>query len=119
MFNDMCKHTPGLERVRSGMLAHVLEQGVFEATGDPVLGRLLASSSRSGLPGSCAYAAFQTAEVHRGITAAGLAPPPLFPLNAQAQENIAGSELSPLDPLLREEIARVGQHIGRLAAGPA
>lgn len=119
MFNDMCKHTPGLERVRSGMLAHVFEQGVFEATGDPVLGRLLASSSRSGLPGSCAYAAFQTAEVHRGITAAGLAPPPLFPLNAQAQENIAGSELSPLDPLLREEIARVGQHIGRLAAGPA
>lgn len=119
MFNDMCKHTPGLERVRSGMLAHVLEQGVFEATGDPVLGRLLASSSRSGLPGSCAYAAFQTAEVHRGITAAGLAPPPLFPLNAQAQENIAGSELSPLDPLLREEIARVRQHIGSLAAGPA
>ncbi|MFN7023624.1 MAG: hypothetical protein ACK4QP_03720 [Pseudorhizobium sp.] len=119
MFNDMCKHTPGLERVRSGMLAHVLEQGVFEATGDPVLGRLLASSSRSGLPGSCAYAAFQTAEVHRGITAAGLAPPPLFPLNAQAQENIAGSELSPLDPLLREEIARVRQHIGGLAAGPA
>lgn len=119
MFNDMCKHTPGLERVRSGMLAHVLEQGVFEATGDPVLGRLLASSSRSGVPGSCAYAAFQTAEVHRGITAAGLAPPPLFPLNAQAQENIAGSELSPLDPLLREEIARVRQHIGSLAAGPA
>lgn len=119
MFNEVCKRTPGLERVRSGTLAHVLEQGVFEATGDPVLGRLLASSSRSGLPGSCAYAAFQTAEVHRGITAAGLAPPPLFPLNAQAQENIAGSELSPLDPLLREEIARVGQHIGRLAAGPA
>ncbi|WP_431150954.1 hypothetical protein [Acidovorax facilis] len=119
MFNEVCKRTPGLERVRSGMLAHVLEQGVFQATGDPVLGRLLASSSRSGLPGSCAYAAFRTAEVHRGMTAAGLAPPPLFPQNAQAQENIAGSELNPLDPLLREEIARVRQHIGSLAAGPA
>lgn len=119
IFNEVCKRTPGLERVRSGTLAHVLEQGVFEATGDPVLGRLLASSSRSGLPGSCAYAAFRTAEVHRGMTAAGLAPPPLFPQNAQAQENIAGSELNPLDPLLREEIARVRQHIGSLAAGPA
>lgn len=119
MFNEVCKRTPGLERIRSGMLAHVLEQGVFEATGDPVLGRLLASSSRSGLPGSCAYAAFRTTEVHRSMTAAGLAPPPLFPPNAPAQENIAGSELSPLDPLLREEIARVRQHIGSLAAGPA
>ncbi|MFP5445431.1 MAG: hypothetical protein ACLGIY_17885, partial [Betaproteobacteria bacterium] len=104
MFNEVCKRTPGLERVRSGMLAHVLEQGVFEATGDPVLGRLLASSARSGLPGSCAYAAFRTSEVHGSMTTAGLAPP-LFPPNAPVQENIAGSELSPLDPLLREEIA--------------
>ncbi len=119
MFNEACKRTPGLERVRAGMLAHTLEQAVFEATGDPVLGRLLASSSRSGLPGSCAYAAFRTAEVQRGMTAAGLALPPLFPPNAQAQENIAGSELNPLDSLLRQEIARVRQHIGRLAAGPA
>lgn len=118
MFNEVCKRTPGLERVRSGMLAHVLEQGVFEATGDPVLGRLLASSSRSGLPGSCAYAAFRTTEVHGSMTTAGLAPP-LFPPNAPVQENIAGSELSPLDLLLREEIARVRQHINSLTASPA
>lgn len=120
LFRDICQTTPGLERVTSGMLAHWLEQAVYENSGDPVLSRLLASHPRSGLPGACAYASYGLGQVHAALrfTLAGSAdrrdaPSPDVPLNG------AGSELSPIESLLRQACADALTEVNRLASDPA
>ena len=118
-FREICQITPGLERVTSGMLAHWLEQVAYETSNDPILSRLLASHPRSGLPGACAYASFNLRQVHTalrvtnsGLTNKPVTPSPTDPLNG------AGSELSPIEGLLRQACADALAEVNRLASDP-
>lgn len=98
-FNEIAKKTPGLERLLSGMLKHQLAQRAFDQSHDATLAQLLASHPRSGLPGSCAYAAFSAAEAKRTL-------PGSVRVNATGNIgpdediNAVGSELDPIDHLL-------------------
>ena len=120
IFRNICQTNPGLERVTSGMLAHWLEQAVYENSGDPVLSRLLASHPRSGLPGACAYPSYELEKVHAALrfTVTGSA-------DRQADHpseillNGAGSELSPIESLLRQACADALLEVNRLASDPA
>ncbi|OGQ56859.1 MAG: hypothetical protein A3J24_07970 [Deltaproteobacteria bacterium RIFCSPLOWO2_02_FULL_53_8] len=115
LFNRICRETKGLERLRSGMLAHILEQRVFEGTGDPVLSQLLASHPRTGLGGACAYASYRSDQVRRLLTNAtsestNFPNDPIEPLS-----NAAGSELSPLDAALRQACQEALSKVNDLA----
>ncbi len=99
-FNEIAKKTPGLERLLSGMLKQQLAQRTFDQSKDATLAQLLASHLRSGLPGSCAYAAFSALDVKRAL-------PGTVRVNAtgnggksEEETNAAGSELDPIDHLL-------------------
>jgi integrase len=102
IFNRTCRQTKGLERLRSGMLAKILEQQVFETSGDPVLSQLLASHPRSGLGGACAYASYQHGQVKSLLTRVTPNPTDSPTDSIDSQSNAAGSELSPLDAALRQ-----------------
>lgn len=120
LFRDLCQHKPGLQRVSSGMLAQWLEQSAFERSADPVLSQLVASHSRSGLPGACAYASFTQDRVTAALDlpisppadGIGRIDPPEPDLNA------AGSELSPLEALLRQACADARAQVNHLAQDP-
>ncbi len=119
LFGRTCRGTPGLERLRSGMLAQVMEQQVFEATSDPVLSQLLASHPRTGLGGACAYASYQHGLVQTLLTTVSPATPHRPEDGNGAQSNAAGSELSPLDDVLRVACHEALEKVNHLAAQPA
>lgn len=119
VFREVCQTTPGLERITSGMLARWLEQTTFERTSDPVLSQLLASHPRSGLPGACAYSSYGSQQVNIALRVSLAEPadeprarPPAEPLNS------AGSELSPLEPLVRQACADALAEVNQLATDP-
>ena len=118
MFSRVCRETKELKRLRSGMLGQVLEQQLFETTGDPVLSQLLASHSRTGLGGACAYASYQHGLVRSVLTRVTPDPtdPPMDPIDPQS--NAAGSELSPLDTALRQSCHEALEKINHLATQP-
>lgn len=118
LFNRTCRETKGMERLRSGMLAQILEQRVFGETNDPVLSQLLASHPRSGLGGACAYSSYRHDQVRQLLTSA--VPFSTDPPNdsADPQENGAGSELSPLDDALRQACEEALAKVNALANQP-
>lgn len=118
LFSRTCREVKGLERLRSGMLAQILEQRVFEDTGDPVLSQLLASHPRTGLGGACAYASYRHDQVQRLLTraTAGSTDLPTDPVDPQS--NAAGSELSPLDAALRQACKEALAQVNELSIQP-
>lgn len=60
-----------LDRVMPGMLGRQLPQQIFQATGDATFARLIASHSRTGLPGSCAYASWPVSQVTAALALPG------------------------------------------------
>lgn len=118
-FREMCKNTPGLRRVTSGMLARWLEQAAYEDSGDPVLSQLLASHPRSGLPGACAYASYGVRQVDWTLrTCLFESPGGQETVHLSDPLNGAGSELSPIEPLLRQACADALSEVNRLACDP-
>lgn len=120
LFRELCQRTPGLERVSPGMLAQWLEQTAFDRSADPVLSQLLASHPRSGLPGACAYASFTQdrvlAALHVSTTTMAGGIEPSLP---DAEFNAAGSELSPIEALIRQACADARMQVNQLAGDPA
>lgn len=118
MFNRICRETKGMERLRSGMLAQVLEQHVFAITADPTLSELMASHQNSGLGGACAYASYKHAQIHSlfAQTTSNSAASPPDPADPEA--NAAGSELSPLDAALRQACSRALAKVNELSTQP-
>lgn len=118
MFNEVCRSTRGLERLRSGMLTNVLKQHVFECTHDPVLSELLASHPRTGLGGACAYSSYQHAQVRMSLsrTPADIAGSQTDSVDPRS--NAAGSQLSPLDAALRQACLEALDKVSQLAGQP-
>lgn len=121
-FNGLCKNTPNLRRLRSGMLAQVLEQHVFNKTTDPVLSELLASSPRSGLGGACAYSSYSNTKIQNAVTGILPEPEPEKPDQEQDRDsgelNAAGSELSPIDSVLRQAVSQAFDKVSQLSTLP-
>lgn len=119
LWQDMMAETPeqqfrtlmngSLSRITPGMLAQVLPQLAYESTGDAPLARLLSSSSRSGLPGNCAYGSWTAPEVvaAQQENAAGVA----RIHDAEEDKIAAGSRLVPLESWLRNAIQGAGQQV--------
>ncbi|WP_374639511.1 hypothetical protein [Hydrogenophaga sp.] len=99
-FNEICKATPGLERLLSGMLKHQLVQRAFDQSKDATLAQLVASHPRSGLPGNCAYAAFSAMEVKRALQGSVRVNAASDSDQPAKESNAAGTELDPIDQLL-------------------
>lgn len=116
-FREICRTIPALQRVTSGMLSYWLEQKSFETSADPVLSHLLASRPISGLPGSCAYSSYTLDTVQSAIHV--VVAPPAPTSNAQdllyADHNAAGSELCPIESLIREACADALTSVNQLA----
>lgn len=116
-FREICRSIPALQRVTSGMLSYWLEQNSFETTVDPVLSQLLASRPISGLPGSCAYSSYTLATVQSAIHV--IAAPQAPTSNAQdllhSDHNAAGSELCPMESLIREACVDALTSVNQLA----
>ena len=116
-FNEICKHTPHLTRLLSGMLKQQLAQQVFDQSQDATLAQLLASHPRSGLPGSCAYAAFTSSEVKHALP--DTARIQISGSNDEPGEiNAAGSELDPFDGLLAGAFRSALERVQRLGKSP-
>jgi hypothetical protein len=119
-FRALCRATPGLQRVTSGMLAYMLEQSSFETSTDAVLSQLLASHPSSGLPGSCAYASYSLVTVQTTIQVIATPSAPTYNRLALLHEddNAAGSELCPIESLVREACADALTAVNLLAVDP-
>lgn len=117
-FRVHMQREPGLQRVTSGMLAHWQSQHLFEASLDPVFSQLVSSHPRSGLPGACAYASYPQESVIRSLGSClgsadeGAEPPSTDPING------AGSELHPLETLLKTAFDDARAAVNRLALDP-
>lgn len=118
MFNRICRETKGMERLRSGMLAQVLEQRIFAITADPTMSELMASHPRSGLGGACAYASYQHAQIHSLFAQTTSISAESPPDPAEPDANAAGSELSPLDAALRQACSEALAKVNELATQP-
>lgn len=116
-FNNLCRQTPGMERLRSGMLAQVLEQQVFQQTGDSVLSQLLASHPRSGLSGACAYASYRS-DLVLSLLSKGTPFVPTALTTSDFGANAAGSELCPLDEALKRACEEAKGKVEKLALDP-
>lgn len=105
-FNNLCKSTEGLARVRSGMISTIGELQTFESTGDATLARMMHGPPRSGLPGSAAYPSATWINVEQEMRA-------LSRQNVVAaadgsgspDDNALGSRLNPLDDRLAAEFS--------------
>lgn len=119
-FRKICQQTKGLERITSGMLTHWLEQSAFEQSADPVLSQLVASQPRSGLPGACAYASFGLAQVRSVLQVTQAQSPADRRTDASGpmELNAAGSELSPIEELLRQACADACDRVNIQASDP-
>jgi integrase len=115
-FHQICSSIPALQRVTSGMLAYWLEQSSYEKTADPVLSQLLASRSISGLPGSCAYSSYTLGKVRSAIEVIVAAPTLID--SGHDNLNAAGSELCPIESLIREACADALKSVNALAVDP-
>lgn len=118
LFKQACNNTAGLQRVTSGMLSRWLEQEIFEATNDQTLALLLSSHPRSGLPAACAYSSYSMNVVAPALLQAGAAKPPPPGAQFDGQLNAAGSELDPIEQLLKQACVDALQEVHRLAGDP-
>ncbi len=104
-----------IDRVTPGMLGRQLPQQIFRATGDATFARLIASHSRTGLPGSCAYASWSSNQV-----AAALAlpdhPHSLLSRTEVREPNAAGSRLDPVEQSLRQSIESAAARLAPVRA---
>lgn len=107
-----------LDRVTSGMLAHWQWQHLFESTLDPVFSQLVSSHPRSGLPGSCAYASYGEDVVRKELERCLGSDDGAEPRQAH-WANGAGSELAPIESLLREAFDKARAKVNELARDPA
>lgn len=116
-FRELCQSTPGLARVTSGMLAYWLEQHAFESSSDPVLSQLVASHPSSGLPGSCAYSSYTLGAVRSAMHVITVPPAQVRgpDLLLDSELNAAGSELCPIESLIREACSDALSSVNRLA----
>lgn len=117
-FNQACAANPDLQRVTSGMLSRLLGQLIFESTQDQTLALLLSSHPHSGLPAACAYSAYSAELVLSALQAAtGTTANPPEP-SSDKKRNAAGSELDPIEELLKQACADAIHKVNRLAIDP-
>lgn len=116
-FRKAMQADPKLHRVTSGMLAHWQSQHLFESTLDPVFSQLVSSHPRSGLPGSCAYASYGEDMVRKELERCLGSDDGAEPREAQ-WANGAGSELAPLESLLRDAFDKARTKVNQLTRDP-
>lgn len=99
VFNRLCRNHPRLARLTSGFLKRAARLPLYELTGDHAFTRLAFSTSRTGLPGACAYPAYvgEAAEACWRKLPVNIW---IKSVNCGPSTNAAGSELDPLDDAL-------------------
>ncbi len=88
-----------LKRITTKKLSAFLGQQVFNNTADHNLARSVTAHPKSGLPGACAYAAWDIDAIERGIEKPLQVSPSVSP-----KTNLLGSLLSPLEGLLIQQV---------------
>src|SRR5690554_2918262 len=88
-----------LKRITTKKLSTFLGQQVFNNTADHNLARSVTAHPKSGLPGACAYAAWDIDAIERGIEKPLQVSPSVSP-----KTNLLGSLLSPLEGLLTQQV---------------
>lgn len=119
-FNSACRQHPALRRVTSGLVRRSIQTALFKVANDAAFARLATASSRTALPGACAYPAWQVTELEVIWSRC-----PVLPwvgdirFGKAEEENALGSELDPLDPLLVSAIQSLHARLVELAEEPA
>ncbi len=106
-------------RVTPSMFGGWLAQEVFEESQDPVLAHLLSSNSRSGLPGSCAYAAYNRPSVNLLTRIGAGATLTISPTTPDTKLNCAGSAFQVDDEWIKGRLLQLLQNNDTLAQKPA
>jgi len=106
-------------RVTPAMFGGWLAQEVFEESQDPVLAHLLSSNSRSGLPGSCAYAAYNRPSVNLLTRIGAGAALTISPTTSDTKLNCAGSAFQVDDEWIKGRLQQLLQNNDTLAQKPA
>ena len=106
-------------RVTPAMFGGWLAQEVFEESQDPVLAHLLSSNSRSGLPGSCAYAAYNRPSVNLLTRIGAGAALTVSPTTSDTKLNCAGSAFQLDDEWIKGRLQHLLQNNNTLAQNSA
>lgn len=113
-FRNLTAGIKGLSRVNSNINASVFLQEAFASTSHQGFTKLLGSQPRTGLPATCAYAAFRTEAIQSAIQPTKITHPSLFKLKVEEAEkdtNACGSEL---DILLHRVRNSIGELVNKL-----
>lgn len=105
-------------RVTPAMFGGWLAQVIFEDSQDPVLAQLLSSNSRSGLPGSCAYAAYNRPHVNLLVQIGAGAELTSPPAALDTKINCAGSAFQVDDDWIKEQLQVLHHRINTYAKVP-
>jgi integrase len=106
-------------RVTPAMFGGWLAQEVFEESQDPVLTHLLSSNSRSGLPGSCAYAAYNRPSVNLLTRIGAGAALTVSPTTSDTKLNCAGSAFQLDDEWIKGRLQQLLENNNTLAQNSA
>ena len=103
-FDRLCMETPGMQRIKQGMLKATADQLVFNETNDAVFTRMLLSPTQSVKPSAGSYSSWTQVYTSTafGRLSDNLLPPPDIPPCA----NALGSEIDPDDRRLKEAFAK-------------
>jgi hypothetical protein len=117
-FNAACRGVPALRRVSSGLVRRAVQTTLYRTTQDAPFARLALSGSRTALPGACAYPSWTAAELEaawsEAIPAAWFASVDF----GEAGHNSLGSELDPVDSLLKASIAALRHRVKETVRDP-
>lgn len=109
MFDQICRETPGLQRIKHGMLKATADQLIFNETNDATFTRMLLSPAQSVKPSAGSYSSWTQAYVNGAFSrlSQDLLPPPKLPQG----ENALGSEIDPDDRRIQEAFAKASARI--------
>ncbi|MFP8836222.1 tyrosine-type recombinase/integrase [Hydrogenophaga sp. XSHU_21] len=112
-FDRYCAQTPGLERIRQGMLKTTADQLLFDWTQDSAFCRMLLTTDLALRPSACSYAAWTLTQANARIqklSGQTLMPPSDVPEGI----NGLGSEIDPDDQRIRESLTAASLRLEEL-----
>lgn len=110
-FRELCRGTPGLERISSQSIGLLGERLVYLETGDASFARVLMAPSSAGIAGAGSYPSWPLRAAVGALTS--IAHGVLIPVTASSdlEHNGLGSELDPDDVALRDALAKAASSL--------
>ncbi|WP_217992639.1 tyrosine-type recombinase/integrase [Polaromonas sp. AET17H-212] len=108
-FDQICRETPGLQRIKQGMLKATADQLIFNETNDSTFTRMLLTPAQSVTPSAGSYSSWTQAYANSAFSR--LSHDVLPPSNLPQGENALGSEIDPDDSKIQEAFASASARI--------